>query len=1252
MNKSEAAVGWFGRVVAFAPWEDNVNVENDGTTGRRPKLGQGLDLTDLNSLAPLMPFEMRKRVGAAFSTDHGSPVQWLRSEQLLAEHLAKYLCDLVCTAYFIGFDTDAAQAVEPAHPDQRALRHSPLELGLRAMEDTQSTARRRAGKGRGPKGFSFGQYIGVLQTASADKAAKAELNAVLPALVEVLDSPVPTEALRFVKHLSAIKRGRQKYDIPPHRVRAFGYDSCEPLRGKATLYQVFDAIVQTRNKFAHPGEAAPTQRPGAGSDAWWLDDPQFVLYFAERLGQALLALLTWSPIAALLTRYERVATAEPRGSGWAVKRVHQPANLLNAHAQSMLDDPTELLAAPGQEVFAERDPGRPYALTARGLWIPFPRSRWTNALYRERYREAFVASLLDDGQISDPERNRLKELQTELKLSEDLCHDEELAVLGRLSRLLTTAESEAEGGESGDGVEADPSMAGNEALHGLLSAGEWRPADDPASRSARDVAALREALALGAAIQANTREIVRDLRQVTPQMVAETSGLSSELASWALNHLARSNRDVRVLDKAGGTREKRRRFRRFVYVDMPLVEELSKVLEAATDTMGQNEPISAKLLVRACRVAHAAVVAALPPQESAGRHTTTLSLLEQLAAGREAGADTDGASLRLTVDGKALQAPYLKLLLEQVGSVLGAKGIAALPEQVLLTPAQALLATSPKHPNGAEFRLPVTWSAGQHKRYLEGSLGSDVLAFHLTRLLTTQGHTLEEWQGDDRIRDEVVALARKEFAAELDFELPADRGLYRPADPRDRGVRVVRRGRPGEPTPSPIDIVGRTVPEFLYCFLSVAHAEGWIEQAMLRGASGDDGETGSLPPSMELPVPLSHVRVALSHTPCRLDSQPMKRPVSAGGLYMEASVQWLEAIEVVVDLLRSPERLDVTAGDGAPATRIQVVEPATATRYRVPIPGRRRALKVRASDGPLLPAVLRFIDGDASFQLPELPFVVDGRAVVAPVAQHPGGRPFWQPVEVELASGSVWVDRQVNERDAQFQARALLRAARLEPDVEDGGPARAVRVWALAPGRGAELWEQWREQGISSLGWAEVHDLSTYLDKGEVERELMARSDSDSRQFNSANALFDFGHIMEPGDIVVAKAGVNRIVGWGRVASEYRFAPDEHGAMPHVRQIDWTESEASLETRLPLKTLTDITSRVEMLRYLAAVVPPIAELFRSGVVSDADSSVPLVEDDDGGERQNEDSGPDGTDVDSGEGVVELAADNIDNEEEG
>ena len=156
--------------------------------------------------------------------------------------------------------------------------------------------------------------------------------------------------------------------------------------------------------------------------------------------------------------------------------------------------------------------------------------------------------------------------------------------------------------------------------------------------------------------------------------------------------------------------------------------------------------------------------------------------------------------------------------------------------------------------------------------------------------------------------------------------------------------------------------------------------------------------------------------------------------------------------------------------------------------------------------------------------------------------------------------------------------------------IEQAG-AKSPRYWAYAPGRGAVRWNEFHEASILAIGWDDAGDLSKYANK-EAVRQKLQEIYSGSSQTNNALTCWDFANVMEVDDIVFAKQGIRRVVGYGIVRGDYLF-DNNRGSFKSIRSIEWLGKgtwDLPEVDRLPLKTLTDISKAPDVVKRISSLV--------------------------------------------------------------
>ena len=141
-----------------------------------------------------------------------------------------------------------------------------------------------------------------------------------------------------------------------------------------------------------------------------------------------------------------------------------------------------------------------------------------------------------------------------------------------------------------------------------------------------------------------------------------------------------------------------------------------------------------------------------------------------------------------------------------------------------------------------------------------------------------------------------------------------------------------------------------------------------------------------------------------------------------------------------------------------------------------------------------------------------------------------------------------------------------------------------VAYWLLAPGEGANLWDECYERGIGTIGWDELGDLTQYASKEQV-ADAMPELYPDNGPKAVASMMWYFVDEIKPGDVIFAKHGLFKICGWGVVTGDYKFDASRQ-FHKHTLPVDWrSNEEVALPEGMQLsgKTLTPMTGKREFL---------------------------------------------------------------------
>ena len=134
------------------------------------------------------------------------------------------------------------------------------------------------------------------------------------------------------------------------------------------------------------------------------------------------------------------------------------------------------------------------------------------------------------------------------------------------------------------------------------------------------------------------------------------------------------------------------------------------------------------------------------------------------------------------------------------------------------------------------------------------------------------------------------------------------------------------------------------------------------------------------------------------------------------------------------------------------------------------------------------------------------------------------------------------------------------------------------KVWLYSPGENAMYWDECVNNNAIYIGWDKLGNLKKYSSDAEIYESIRSNYNEDN-PIMSKCACFDFAKTMKVGDIVIAKKGVNKLLGYGVVSSNYYFDKDREN-FKHVRNVDWKITGEWINnsgTKNPTKTLTEIS---------------------------------------------------------------------------
>ena len=138
-----------------------------------------------------------------------------------------------------------------------------------------------------------------------------------------------------------------------------------------------------------------------------------------------------------------------------------------------------------------------------------------------------------------------------------------------------------------------------------------------------------------------------------------------------------------------------------------------------------------------------------------------------------------------------------------------------------------------------------------------------------------------------------------------------------------------------------------------------------------------------------------------------------------------------------------------------------------------------------------------------------------------------------------------------------------------------------TKYWVYAPGENASLWKECIKNDIMVLGWDKIGNYNQYKDIDAVYEAIKKEYKTDNPK-NDKLAVWNFKNDMSDGDVVIAKNGIYKVLGYGIVESDYYY-DDSRKFYKNVRKVHWIKTgEWKLTDKdplwsLPQKTLTEFT---------------------------------------------------------------------------
>lgn len=137
-----------------------------------------------------------------------------------------------------------------------------------------------------------------------------------------------------------------------------------------------------------------------------------------------------------------------------------------------------------------------------------------------------------------------------------------------------------------------------------------------------------------------------------------------------------------------------------------------------------------------------------------------------------------------------------------------------------------------------------------------------------------------------------------------------------------------------------------------------------------------------------------------------------------------------------------------------------------------------------------------------------------------------------------------------------------------------------IQYWTYSPGENGSAWDYCYDNKKMVIGWDAIGDLSQYTNREEIANAIKQSYEQDN-PFNSISCVDDFINKLNLGDIVIAKIGQTKLLGYGEVVDNEYSRDESRDQYKNVRNVNWIkrgEWDIPQDLRVAQNTLKNITS--------------------------------------------------------------------------
>ncbi len=137
----------------------------------------------------------------------------------------------------------------------------------------------------------------------------------------------------------------------------------------------------------------------------------------------------------------------------------------------------------------------------------------------------------------------------------------------------------------------------------------------------------------------------------------------------------------------------------------------------------------------------------------------------------------------------------------------------------------------------------------------------------------------------------------------------------------------------------------------------------------------------------------------------------------------------------------------------------------------------------------------------------------------------------------------------------------------------------------------SQRWRNAIEDGVVRIDWEEIGDLGKYESQNKIRDAHELAHGCKGNQKYVARGCWNFYSNMKIGDVIIARGGLQTLLGWGVVTGDYEYR-DSYDTFRHTREVDWKETGKWSVENLPASggTVINWTAFPELIEEIRKII--------------------------------------------------------------